>query len=511
MALNKLCPECNTPNPINSKFCVKCGAPLEVSKKIPNLSEDFSFETENIEEELQENVPFIGDSVLEEENRLRPMSIACGLANTKAFNVLFQQRNKLKIKIQEGAPVEEQAMDGLRAFVFPNISRIDYSMKDLMDLYVNTPMKDESIFENYGLTSYSGQNKINFGFILFSAPNLKFDDQIRIKTNNGEIIVSDYVIPLISDISYNTAIKRKIPASLLMVDMDWENLKMKFLKDDQIKFALFAHDEESFRWEHPVSMKIEIEDFILSELIEFESEQPVGSKMVKTSRLAKIILVISNTTYNQVFDSDLKDVNIVIKFGGVHKEFIQPSALQIIEVEDGNAEYLLEDKELFWKLENSLVCGDKKKLVFSLDRDILDRIDSFEIKISGLYEENPQLFSFYIYITPMGFPVNLNKEKNFNPVWNPGNLLIDTEKDMVTPIYIPNEKVCRVEKYFKDFKPAFFQEVYVSKENLSKPVAKSNYVEILNASTEFIYQLQNRIREMSGIKFKPEEKEEVNE
>ena len=67
----------------------------------------------------------------------------------------------------------------------------------------------------------------------------------------------------------------------------------------------------------------------------------------------------------------------------------------------------------------------------------------------------------------------------------------------IVPYYISEN--CMNESKLKTLKPAFFQEMNVSKNNLTKPLAKENYVQILNTSSEFIARLYKDIRKMEGI------------
>ena len=385
--------------------------------------------------------------------------------------------------------------------------------------------------------SYSAKEKINFGYILFAAPNLEFDDQIKIQTSSG-VKTSKYVIPLLSKINYADSLKQKMPGALYPVDMEWNKIKEKFMEDDEIKYFLFARDETKFRWEHPISLKIEIEDYNYSMLKAFDSKalqatwKTPGVPMVDSSRLATVRITLSNTTYYQMFYSELTDVDLYLNFETTFKELIQPSALIFKKDEYGNipAEYILEEKAIDWKVtgDDSFLPGSVKELVFYLDRDIIEKIDGFHVNISGKYTMNPQMFNSYTYITPMGFPVKVNTqttEKGKENVsldieWNPGRVQL-REKKIKEPglgggrrgrgsakgaglggtasrveisHFIPEDS--KVTDYFKDFQPAFFQEVRISKENLTKSSRQANYVDVLNNGSEFILGIQQNIKKM---------------
>jgi len=556
----RICPNCGSQNPPESTFCVQCGASFEAAKaperkkrkEIPVISEPKVVPTTTpVSRPVKAStgagmLPYVGDSIRENDNATlkgKP-TVGCGAASSALFNVYFQQRNKLIVNIEEGGEVlEDSSMDGLRGFFFPNILKEKYSKKDLMDMYVNTPMKDPDIGENYGLMSYSPNEKINFGYILFAAPNLEFDDQVKIQTSSG-VKTSKYVIPLLSKINYADALSQKMPGALYPVDMEWNSIKEKFMEDDEIKYSLFAKDETKFRWEHPLSLKIEIEDYNYSLLKAFNTKEhsalwkTAGVPMVDSSRLATVRITLSNTTYYQIFYSDLTDVDLYLHFETTFKELIQPSALKFPP--GTPAEYILEEKAINWKVTGQAPYyhlfkpGWTRTLVFHLDRDIIDKIDGFHVNISGKYTKNPQMFNSYTYITPMGFPVKINsqslgkEEGSIDVEWNPGRVQLREKKIKETGFsggrrgrksakggaglggtssrveiasFIPDDDN-KVTDYFEEFQPAFFQEVRISKENLTKSSRQPNYVEVLNNGSEFILGVQQNIKKMgtSGTK-----------
>jgi len=535
-----VCPNCGAISPPDSQFCPSCGEVFNDDTKTKTKRKrgersSTSREPTIIEEPpisrdayKGEPVPYLGDSVIEGKNigYAGNSTIGCAAANSNRFNVYFQQRNKLVVNIEESGDIlEDSAMDGLRAFIYPDIMREDYDKKDLLDLYVTTPDEDPDILENYGLKSYSGSEKLNFGYIVFAAPNLKFDDQIKISTSNGEI-TSKYVVPLISKINYHDSLEKRMPANLYPVDMEWSEIKKKLTDNDEIKYALFARDETKFRWEHPIALKIEIEDYNFSMMKAFDKRENLkewrtpGTSMVEVSRLATIRLLVTNTTYFQIFYSALKDVDLFINFETTQKELIQPSALNL----PPEAEYLLDEKAINWRLTGldeynqqiPFEPGQKEELVFSMDRDILERIDGFNISISGRYESNPQMFDGYTYVTPMGFPIKIrntkikNKKNELDRLasdieWNPGTVSTGGTN---LPHFTP--EITKIKDYFKEFQPAFFQEVQISKENLRKSVKKANYVKILNESSEFLLNIQENLRKMEGPKTKKEQREVFN-
>ncbi len=525
----KICPSCGSTIPEDSIYCAYCHEQLveesaaDHSKDTPSedqrktneknrSNEQFQVMTDvNFNDEKTRLIPFIGDSASKyDDNKGLVHSIACSAANFDEFEILFQQRNKLRIKIEGGVLSEKQTMDGLRAFIYPDIKNLAYNKKDLMEIYVNTPITDTQIPENYGLIKYHKDNPINFGYILFSAPHLEFKDQIKFNSEEGEEIINKYVVPLISEISYDKALNNPIPTSLKSIDIDWENIKEKFMEDDQIKFHMFTKDEDEFRWEHPISLKIEIEDSIYSDLVNFETKKYKGASLLRGSRLDKVNLIISNTTYNQVFASDLENVQVSIKFQTNYRELIQPSALIINKK---NAEYLMENGTIEWT-PGDLKVREREYFSFLIDRDIIEVMDGFSIKVSGYYTDNPQVFQEYTYVTPMGFPVDIEKsakDKIKSTNWNPGEIQTfksPTEKkskeekshidfNVQRPFYKSSK--CANYKKLESLKPTFSQEIFVSMSNLTKSLNKENYVQILKSSCEFISRLEGDIREMEGI------------
>jgi hypothetical protein len=518
-----ICPNCGTQNPTGSKFCLKCGAYFNESEDIDKTKKLERKEKKKKREPIltHDMIPFIGDSVIESENFTTggDATVGCGAASSDRFNIYFQQRNKLIVNIEEeGEVLEDSSMDGLRAFILPNLLKERYSRKELIDIYVNPPMKDMSSEEHYDLKSYTGNENINFGYILFASPNIEFDDQLKIESESG-MIISKYVIPIYSKISYDVAMKQDMPAVMYPVDMEWNTIKNKFMDDDEIKYALFARDETKFRWEHPISLKIEIEDSNISMLKAFDDKQSKwrtpGTPLVRTSRLATVKITLSNTTYYQIFYSALKNVDLYINFDTTYKELVQPSALIF---ETPGAEYILEEKAINWRVTQKKELfhpGEPKELIFHIDRDIIDKIDGFHVNISGMYESNPQMFNSYRYITPMGFPVKImhstikkGSSKDIVDIeWNPGRVQLQELKTVrqkktssEIPFYIPDDS--KVTDYFDEFQPGFFQEVIISKANLKKSIMQRNYVETLNKGNEFIIAVEENVKKMGGDKKK---------
>jgi hypothetical protein len=529
-----VCPNCGAISPPDSEFCPNCGETFTAKPKekkepapTPRKRGDRARAPAKVEEApvivkkpTGEGVPYLGDSVIEGKNVgfSGNAIIGCGAASSKRFNVYFQQRNKLIVNIEESGDIlEDSAMDGLRAFIYPDIVKEDYDKKDMLDLYVNTPRRDDSVPENYGLKNYPANGRLNFGYIVFAAPNLEFDDQIKIDTAAGKK-TSKYVVPLLSKIAYTESLEKPMPANLYPVDMEWSEIKKKFTDNDEIKYALFARDETKFRWEHPISLKIEIEDYNVSVMKAFDSRANLerwrtpGTPMVEASRLATVRVLVTNTTYFQIFFSYLKEVDLFINFETTQKELIQPSALILPPA----AEYLLDEKAINWKIaddEFGFYPGRKEILTFYMDRDILERVDGFNINISGRYETNPQMFNAYTYVSPMGFPVKISSSTvrrgktdldraAVDIEWNPGTT---TTGGTNLPHYNPVD--CNVTDYFKEFQPAFFQEVQISKENLRKSAMQPNYVEILNKSSQFLLNIQENLRKMEGPETKKEQRE----
>ena len=205
-----ICPNCGTQNPAGSKFCVKCGAYFNESEdinkaKLPKDEVARYEELKKLERKEKKKkrepilthdmIPFIGDSVIESENFTTggDATVGCGAASSERFNIYFQQRNKLIVNIEEeGEVLEDSSMDGLRAFILPNLLKERYSRKELIDIYVNPPMKDMSSEEHYDLKSYTGNENINFGYILFASPNIEFDDQLKIESEiSFEVVIAN--------------------------------------------------------------------------------------------------------------------------------------------------------------------------------------------------------------------------------------------------------------------------------------------------------------------------------
>lgn len=527
------CDSCGFQNEEDSEFCANCGNVLEGVKKStvkvePTVKEKSTFKAKPVAKPTavpttkavvkDKLIPYLGDSIDLNEQAKNPKSIGCGAFNTSGdFYFNFQQRNHLKVVIHEEFD-EERIMDGLRTIMIPDIKKEDISKKEILDIYINTPFIHEEQIEHYPLIQYSGSQPIDFGNLVIKAPTIEFEDQIG------------NVIPITSTISYNDALKSIIPADQKKIIIKWDDLEELFANSPTIKHHLYKlGDDEVFRWTIPISLKVEVEHPIISilknfdiynsdnwkiikeikkvqedldyELIEnfgldfeiidrYMNVFGIGSSIVDSNRLATLKITLTNITYQQVFNSDLLNTSMILKFFNVHKELIQPSALKISKKK---GEYLLKENHIYWELPSPFKPGPDWEITIELklDWDILTRMQELFIVIGGEFKENPQILDSYIYCTPTGFPVGIKRDpktkEKTQVIWNPGNFIGGDR-----PIFKPSMDIIQE---LKESQPVFLQQTTVSIGNLQKD--PTSYSEILEKSNQYIESLLRNIKAIS--------------
>lgn len=546
------CKSCGFPNEDGSEFCANCGKNLpESSKQEPivvtptptPITEEIkitpttkqvpkSIASKTSTEMPSKLVPFLGDSIEIGETLSRPQSIGSGALNADSeFYFGFQQRNHLKIDIEEEF-TEKRTMDGLLTISTPNIKKESENKKKLLDLYVNTPELFESQVENYPLKQYSGSQQIDYGQVIISAPTIEFEDQIG------------NVLPITSkDASYNDALEKKVSGIQSPINIDWEKIESIFEKSPIIKHHLYKLGDD-FKWDHPISLKIEIEHPINSILKNydiydganwrilknvqnlqkelkagnetgFEAEIldkymnvfGIGSSVVDSSRLATVRIQVSNITNQQIFNSNLMGANMKLQFFNIHKELVQPSALKIPKNE---GEFLLKQNHIYWDLPDPFVPGPQNSKIyeFKLDWEILLNIEKISISIGGEFQSNPNILKDYIYAAPTGFPIGRtiimvkNKPTTIS-FWNPGTFSSEER-----PVYLPTKKLLSNKGRFMKSKPVFLQQVNISVSNLEKDPRK--YGDILDNANDYINKLLANIKKISRGRDVKEKKEGGN-
>lgn len=512
----KKCTMCGEDNDDLYEFCKKCGTPLvsvkpsfipsktpvpiPVSKPVMKaIEQPMPEDAETMALDISKSpiiTPSVKTKTISNTTNIKARAIpfhgqiggigdigpsnSCGAyMNPTDFNVRFQQRSDMELEISESLE-KKDGVYSLLTIELPVLNKMVQSDAEVLLNSVEKLNPSPNNIENYPRDVFRKDDKIDFGYLVVSAPGLSIPDQ-----------ANPNVIQLVSNANFEESLKQEHSFLSYKLSIDWNYIKKKLLEDAIIQHELFVREEE-FQWGNPLSVKAEIEKPLVSLLktvgvfdtnnTSFMSEIGIKDWLNKLPHdlkrfvfgkiwggknqdllglypsifnnmiLATLRVIITNTTSLQVFNSALKNVELRIVFPKKFTELYQPSNLKVISPENTESYYDNETGILIWN-PITIQIGESVVYEFQCVWDVINKLQNLKVEIRGEYASIAQFFDSFVYATPTGFPV---KYDGSNLIWNSGT--VNTDKG----VYEVDQDIAN----HLDSKPSFMQTIVVDIERI---------------------------------------------
>jgi hypothetical protein len=446
-------------------------------------------------------IPFMGDNGL---NIVTPDNLTGVYFQKGHFDVRFQQRNDVTIDIDTEIEQKDQ-MFSMLTIKTPNINELTDSAKDIFLIPSLNLQHSENNPYFIPITSIGDDAKIDFGNLIIASTGLEVE---------GKTIKN--VMPLISAVPLKEYLEGKSCFISNKVAVNVDTIKETLTDDSLIKHELYTKEEE-FRWEYPISIKAEVENPIMSfmktisayegrnadifnkfdvkdelsnkKLKEILSAKYFGGKeqdfigiypsILANTALATFRIHLTNSTLQQVFTSNIRNLEVKVKFPDKFADLFLPSNLRVIGPKDLEAFFDNESDMLVWTEYPVIKPGESVVFEFQCIWKVIQAMDRIDIEIRGEYIDSPLVLDSFVYTTPTGFPV---MGEGQNAIWNPG--IVDTG----IGIFIAgagfskefSEKTCLQNLSRKlDSVPSFFEQVQINMDKI-----KAEYEEVLSIIKE---------------------------